>query len=183
MNLIMRILRTITCPSCPDKIPMPEPEPPSLEAYDNWVRQQVGTITRYETTWLKVKAELEALGLKCMASDAPDTKVFYVSETSLAKMIPFLTYPADYYVAELDIDCDDYSKWAASDASRIFKVNGIWEVWGMTPLGYHALSLAKLTGNKYKLWESNAGFEYAGTVFSFGDYEYTPNKWKQEVRQ
>lgn len=153
-------------------------KPPSLEEYDNWVRQQVGDVPRYETTWEQVKAELSVLGLKCMISDAPDVKVFYTDEATLAKMIPFLTYPADYYIAELEIDCDDYSMWAASDARRIFKTNGIYQAWGWMPLGYHAFSVAKIGPSQYKLWEPNAGFECAGELFNFGENEYNPDKWK-----
>lgn len=151
---------------------------PSLEAYDGWVRQQVGTIPRYESTWNEVKAELESLGLQCMVSDAPDVRVFYTDEATLAKMIPFLTYSAEYYVAELDIDCDDYAMWAAADARRIFKVGGVFQAGGWMPLGYHAWSIGKVAPMQYKLWEPNAGFECAGDLFNFGDNEYNPNKWK-----
>ena len=91
--------------------------PPSREEVDRWMRNQVGEIPRFEMTWGDVMLDLQALGLRCMSPDAPDYKIYYTDEEHLAKISPFLTYPADYYVAELEIDCDDYAKWAAADAS------------------------------------------------------------------
>lgn len=154
--------------------------PPTLEAYDNWVRQQVGEVPRYETSWGEVKVELQNLGLRCMIKDEdiPDFKMFHTDETTLTKMIPFLTYPADYYVAFLEIDCDDYADWASADASRIFKISGVRKVWGWMPLGYHAWSISRIAPMRYKLFEPNAGFDCAGELFNFGYFGYNPNKWK-----
>jgi len=152
--------------------------PPTYEEYYEWVRQQVGVIPKHESTLVEVRQELKTLGLVCMDESIPDTRVFSTDEASLTKMIPFLTYPADYYVAELDIDCDDYSMWAAADARKIFKVNGIYQVWGHMPLGYHAWSVGRVAAGKYLLWEPNAGFECAGELFAFGIHEYRPEKWK-----
>ena len=150
---------------------------PTLDDYIAFTRKQVGEIVRYETTWGEVKVELETNGLACMISDAPDTRVFYTDEVSLVKMVPYLTFAADYYVAGLDIDCDDYSMWAAALARLIFKVNGIYQCWGDMPLGYHAFELA-YQPNSYKLWEPNAGFVYAGDLFLPGENGYIPRKWK-----
>jgi len=168
---MLKLLRRIACAICQNE--------PTLEAYDNWVRQQVGDIPRYQTTWGQVKAELDALGLECMIkNDAPDFYVYHTDEVSLARMAPYLTYPADYYTQELDIDCDDYAMWSASDARRIFKVNGIYQCFGDMPDGYHAFPLAKVGVGEYKIWDSNAGFLCAGKPFNFGDYDYQPRKWK-----
>jgi len=158
----------------------PPPLVPSLEDYDNYVRQQVGDVPKLETTWEEVKAELASLGLTLMLKDGclPDTKIFHTNEAALILMVPFLTYPADYYVAELEIDCDDYSKWASADSSRIFKLSGALQIWGHMPLGYHAFSGMRIAPVKYKLWEPNAGFECAGELFDFSEHEYTPDKWK-----
>jgi len=152
--------------------------PPTYEKYYDWVRQQVGDIPKHETMLSDVRQELKSLGLVCMDESIPDIHVFSTNEATLIKMVPFLTYPADYYVAELDIDCDDYSMWAAADARKIFKVNGIYQVWGSMPLGYHAWSIGRSAAGKYLLWEPNAGFEYAGEVFAFGTHNYQPEKWK-----
>ena len=151
---------------------------PSLDGYVAYVRKQVGKIERYETTWGEVKAELDGSGLECMIGDsAPDARVFYTDEASMVKMLPYLTFAADYYVAQLDIDCDDYSMWVAALARMIFKVNGIYQCWGKTPLGFHAFSLFYLPG-RYKIWEPNAGYAYAGELFSAGENGYVPMKWK-----
>ena len=151
---------------------------PSLDGYVAYVRKQVGEVVRYETTWGAVKAELEGSGLECMIGDnVADAAVFYPDEESLLKMLPYLTFPADYYVAQLSIDCDDYSMWAAALARMIFNVNGIYQCWGDMPLGYHGFSLGYWPG-KYRLWEPNAGFAYAGELFESGEYDYLPMKWK-----
>jgi len=156
-----------------------KPVIPTLEAYDDWVREQVYPIVAYETTWYQVRDELAVLGIKCMYAeeDLPDFKVVSASLDSLIRMIPFLTYPADNYVAEV-ADCDDYAMWAASDARRIFKVNGIFQVWGDTPLGFHAWNIARVGDGYYRMFDANAGFPFAGTTFSAGENEYVPKKWK-----
>jgi hypothetical protein len=152
--------------------------PPSREEVDDWMRKQVGAVPLFETSWSQVISDLEALGLRCMIKeDAPDYKVFYTDEVTLARMVPFLTYPADDYVEER-ADCDDYAMWASADASRIFKLNGVRQCWGDTPLGPHAWSLALVGVGQYKLWEPNAGFAYAGELFDAGDNGYQPKKWK-----
>ena len=151
---------------------------PSLDGYVAYVRKQAGEVARYETTWAVVKAELGGSGLECMIGEnVADTRVFYTDEASMVKMLPYLTFAADYYVAQLDIDCDDYSMWAAALARMIFKVNGIYQCWGNMPLGYHAFNLFYFPG-RYKIWEPNSGFAYAGELFESGENGYIPEKWK-----
>ena len=150
----------------------------SIEEYYDWVRAQVGEIPRHETYWGIVVEELQALGITWMCNAAPESRVFYTDENILAKIIPFLTYPADYYVASLKIDCDDYSLWAQADVSKIFNLNSVFQTWGYVPEGYHAFSLAKVGDNQYRIWEPNAGFAVAGELFEIGTYGYKPEKWK-----
>jgi len=135
---------------------------------------------KFEITWGELKRNLEELGLECMlkAKFVPDTKVTYTTEEAWGKMVSFLTYPADYYVAELEIDCDDYSKWTAADASKKFKLSGCLQCWGNMPLGYHAFSLVVTGPKSYKLFEPNAGFGCAGELFASGDFGYQPKSWK-----
>ena len=158
----------------------PKPiEPPTLEAYDNYVRQQVGTVPILWIKFQELKVNLAELGLECRMRDdyQPDTWVAYTNEESWAKIIPFLTYSASYYVAE-GADCDDYARWAAVDASRIFKLNGCLEGWGLMPQGGHAWGLVMTSPKGYKLFEPNAGFEYAGELFANKDNEYNTKSWE-----
>lgn len=154
--------------------------PPTLRAYDDWVRSQVGEVPRQEMTWQGMVEMLSSHGLTLMlsSSSVPDYKVRFANEETLAKMVPFLTYPADYYIAELEINCDDYARWAAADARRIFRIQGVYEAWGWTPLGYHAWSLGIIDFDKYRLFEPNAGFPFAGELFESGENSYMPEKWK-----
>ena len=151
---------------------------PALREYDDWVRAQVGIIPRWEMPWGDLVDMLAAYGIRAMAPDMPDYKIRFTDEETLARMVPFLTYPADYYVAELEINCDDYARWAAADARRIFHIQGVYDVWGDMPLGYHAWSLAVIDFDKIRFFDSNAGFPYAGELFKTGDYGYIPEKWK-----
>lgn len=153
--------------------------PPTLREYDNWVRTQVGDVPRQEMLWNDLVDMLKAQGLQPMLSHPPDYKIRFTNEETLVKMLPFLTYPADYYIAELEIDCDDYARWAAADARRIFRIQGVYEVLGQTDLDYHAWSLGIVDFNRYKLFDSNAGFPFAGELFDKGGgYNYQPEKWK-----
>ena len=151
---------------------------PDLSAFIEYARREVGEIVRHETTWNDVKFELESYGIVCMLGvSAPDKRVFFTDEATMVRMLPFLTFAANHYVAELDIDCDDYSMWAAAFARLLFRVNGVLQCWGDMPLGYHAFNLVYLSGG-YKLWEPNAGYLYAGELFESGENSYLPRKWK-----
>ena len=154
---------------------------PNLEEYIEWVRKQIGDFPIYKIRWSAAVSELEQLGIECMIKDdAPDAEVYYTDEESLVKMVKFLVYPADWYVSNIEIDCDDYSKWASADMSRNF---GLWgfQVFGNVKNeqaeGYHAWSMAK-TPIGYKLWDANAGFEYAGKLFKLGEHGYESKRWK-----
>jgi hypothetical protein len=152
--------------------------PPTLREYDELVRAQVGEVPRQIMLWQDLVDMLASQGLTLMLTDQPDYKVRFTNEETLARMVPFLTYPADYYVAELEINCDDYARWAAADARRIFRIQGVYEVWGSTPYGYHAWSLGIIDFDKFKLFDSNAGFPFAGELFAAGENGFMPEKWK-----
>jgi len=171
-------IRNLACSICKSLGGTP-PEVPTLEQYDRWVRSQVGTIERHEIEWGELVKMLREHEIEPMLTHRPDYKKRYVDEATLMKMLPYLTYPADYYVAELEIVCDDYARWAAADARRIFHVSGVFEVWGQTSLGYHAFNLAVVAPDAYVLWEPNACFPFAGELFvRGGGYNYQPDKWK-----
>ena len=160
--------------------------PPTLRQYDDWVRAQVGEIPRQEMPWPDLVDMLASHGLAAMLSHPPDYKIRFTYEETLGKMVPFLTYPADYYVAELEINCDDYARWAAADARRIFRIQGVYEVWGWVTVPYatgarreyHAWSLGITGYDKFRLFEPNAGFPFAGELFAAGENGFIPEKWK-----
>ena len=152
--------------------------PPTLREYDDWVRAQVGDVPRQEMPWQDLVKMLSGHGIEAMLPHPPDYKIRFANEETLAKIVPFLTYPADYYVAELEINCDDYARWAAADARRIFRIQGVYEVWGNTPYGYHAWSLGIIDFDKFRLFEPNAGFPFAGELFAAGENGFIPEKWK-----
>jgi hypothetical protein len=161
--------------------------PPTLREYDDWVRAQIGKVPRQKMLWQDLVDMLAAHGLTAMLSHPPDYKIRFTNEETLAKMVPFLTYPADYYVAELEINCDDYARWAAADARRIFHIQGVYEAWGWITVPYetgerreyHAWSLGITGFDRFKIFENNAGFPFAGELFDVGQkYDYHPEKWK-----
>jgi len=130
--------------------------------------------------WVDLKTNLGNWGLELMLKDkfVPDATISYTYEKVWATIIPYLTYPADLYIAELDVDCDDYSKWASANSSKDFRLSGCLQCWGDTPLGFHAFNLVITGDNTFKLFESNAGFEFAGKLFNAGDNGYLPSSWK-----
>ena len=129
-----------------------------------------------------VKEMLESHGIECMLKDKyvlADYDFHYIKEEDWLIALPYLTYPANFYVAELDIDCDDYSRWGSSDCSKLFKVNANLQCWGDTPYGYHAFSLALTGANSFKIFEPNAGFPCAGQLMNKdNEYGWLPKSWK-----
>jgi len=150
----------------------------SPQAYYNWVTKQVGDITRYKTYWGLAREALKVMGIEWDALSIPESELFYTDEVSMNKIIPFLTYPAEYYTVSLQIDCDDYALWAAADASRIFNLNGIMQAKGYLGDVYHAFNLCVVGEGQYRLWEPNAGFPWAGSLFKIGENGYNVKKWR-----
>ena len=133
----------------------------------------------FNIRYLDMRHELEDMGLVCQMKNqyVPDTWVPYTTKADIEQIIPFLTYPADYYVYQ-GADCEDYCKWAHVDATRIFKLGySVIQVWGDTPLGSHGFNLVK-TQEGYFSFEPNAGFDFAGTLFLIGENEYYPQSWR-----
>jgi len=132
----------------------------------------------YKLPWAELIRFLLVLDLQPMVNPeyVADSYVTYTDKDSWAKIIPFLVYPADLYVEEV-ADCDDYSKWAAADSSKLFNLNGCLQCWGHMPLGYHAWNLVLIEGG-YKLFDANAGFPHAGQLFNPMDNGYKPEAWK-----
>ena len=151
----------------------------TFEAYADYVRSQVDEILIQEMTWYELIDMLkDKHNLENMLSHPPDHKKRFTDEETMIKIVPFLTYPADYYIAELEINCDDYARWAAADMRRIFRLQGVFEVWGNTPYGYHAWCMTVVGPDKVKYFEPNAGFPFAGELFDAGGYGFIPEKWK-----
>ena len=133
----------------------------------------------FDISWFDLVAELEELGVKLMLKPeyVPDSAVRHTDEVSWALIAPHLVYPADYYVEGV-VDCDDYARWASTDSSKLFKMNGCLECWGDSKWGYHAYGLVRVAPKEYRVFESNAGAPYAGQLMKFGENGYMPKSWK-----
>jgi len=140
--------------------PAPEPEPtPEPEL------QKPTGYPKFKIHWVdlvKVLAE-NGIELRLRAKFAPDVWVYYTDEESWAKIVPFLVYPADYYVSQA-CDCDEYAKKASADASFEFELNGCLQAWGEHDMS-HAFGLVMTSLSTFKLFEMNAGFPWAGVLF------------------
>lgn len=165
-NHLRELIRDITCSIC--------------RHLGGETEQQLPTgFPVYEMSWNDMVSMLKRHGLELMLKEqyVPDKYIRYADEDNTAILAPYLVYPADLYVEQV-ADCDDYSMWAVSDASRRFKLNGFRQVWGYVGLSYHAWVLAVTGEDSFKLFENNAGFPYAGELFDPGDYDYIPQVWK-----
>lgn len=133
---------------------------------------------RIQITWQDMKSVIEAIGLDCMikAKYNPDNLVSYTTQSAWESIVPHLVLPADFYEAE-DSDCDDFAHHASAKSSIVFKRICL-QVWGRTPLGVHAFNAVQIDPNKFMFFEPNAGFDFAGELFNFGDHGYTPKSWK-----
>lgn len=131
-----------------------------------------------QISWADLKTMLTSHGLICQIKDGfgDDYWVKYTNKESWAKIVPYLTYPASYYVDEV-ADCDDYAKWAVADSSKLFHLNGCLHCQGLVP-GSHAFGLVIISPTEFRLFDPNAGFPWAGELFSPGTYGYTPKNWK-----
>lgn len=119
----------------------------------------------------------QGVGLMLKTGHQPDADLFYTSEESWAEIIPFLTYPAKDYVKGKK-DCDDYADWAVADASRHFGLHCL-HARGHIPEGYHAFGLVLIGPSLFKVFDPNAGFPHAGTLFDKGEHGYNVEYWKR----
>jgi len=133
----------------------------------------------FDITWSELKSELGVLGIQCMlkSEHIADDFIRHTDKENWTKIMPFLVYSADYYVSGV-ADCDDYSRWAAADSSRLFKLNGCLECWGESKWGYHAYNLIRIAPNEYRISEPNAGAPWAGELLKFGEESYLPQYWR-----
>lgn len=127
----------------------------------------------------ELRQSLDALGLIWINKEqfTPDMLIRYTDEVSWKLIVPHLISPADCYVAEGD-DCDDYAKFASGKCSMLFGLNGCLEIWGDMPLGYHGFNAVVIAPGKFKLFEPNAGFEWAGELFDAQEHGYMPEAWR-----
>ena len=153
----------------------PDPQPPAHNSFK-----------RITETYTDVRSELEA-SLECMIKDEsrfkPDYWTTFTDREGWVKAVPWLTFPAEYYTGE-ELDCDDYARKAAAEASFLFKLNGCFQAWGYRPdpsdpnkQVRHAWALGYIGNKKYVMWEPNAGFDETGRLLEERD-GYVPESWK-----
>ena len=132
----------------------------------------------YAMTWQALMDMLASHNIELMLKPqfVPDGEVFYTDRESWEKIVPYLTYPADDYVADT-ADCDDYARWAAADSSKLFKLNGCLECWGHMPLGFHGFNMVITGEDSFALHEPNAGFGL-GELFEQDEEDYTAESWR-----
>jgi len=174
MNKWLEIVRGISCSIC--QALSEEEKLPEVER----------TFVKYS----EMRAKLEAVGLECMIKDKPGMKPDYwvacTERETWQKLVPYLTFPAEYYIGESP-DCDDYAKRASVEASFKFHLGSCLQAWGWRPdpsdpdkQVRHAFNLVYLPDDEklYALFEPNAGFIEAGQLFDYGDFGYRPLQWK-----
>jgi len=134
--------------------------------------------------WATIIQELAHLGIECQLKDNyayPDMQVHTTDEEGWNKIVPFLTYSGQLYVAE-DADCEDYARWASSDASKIFRLGSCLQCWGNVSNsqanGSHAWNMVRVGEGDWRLFDANAGFDCSGSLFKIGENGYHCGSWK-----
>jgi len=132
----------------------------------------------FDVAWFNIVNELKELGIECMlkVKHVPDALIRFTDEEGWRAIVPFLTFPGEYYVEGVS-DCDDYARWATADSSKKFKINGCLECWGKIPEP-HAFNLVRIAPGEYRLFEPNAAFAWAGELFEFGAHNYFSEYWR-----
>ena len=152
------------------------------ENYYEWARIEVGEITRHTGYWAIVRDDLKALGIRWICEAIEDSEAFYVDQETLVKMIPFLSYPSSYASPEWKVDCGDMAMWAAADASKIFHVNGVIQIWGKTPYKPpdHAWCGLQVAEGNYMCWEPDKGLAASGQLFDIvnNQFGYRAERWR-----
>ena len=122
-------------------------------------------------------AEMAKVGIQPIDLGTPlDSVMSITSESEFERIAPYLVYPADWYLGDLQIDCEDYALQAQCDAAFKFHVSGVRLGLGWMPLGYHGFPVTLSKQGNVWLMEPNAGFPYAGKWFTIGANSYLPNK-------
>uniref|UniRef100_A0A6H2A2E5 Uncharacterized protein n=1 Tax=viral metagenome TaxID=1070528 RepID=A0A6H2A2E5_9ZZZZ len=122
-------------------------------------------------------SEMHKVGIEPIGLATPlDAQLTLTSKAELDRIAPDLVYPADLYISELEIDCEDYGIQAQCDAAFKFHVSGVRLGLGSMPLGYHGFAIT-MDKDKNIYWlEPNAGFPYAGVWYQIGEESYFPDK-------
>lgn len=131
----------------------------------------------FKMAWTELVGTLKLAGLEAMvkAKFVADGYITYTDSEHWAKIVPYLVSPADLFVDKV-ADCDDYSRWAAAESSKLFQLTGCLQCWGKIPQGYHAWNLV-ITPAGVRYFEPNGGYEFAGVLFQ-NDHGYIPKSWK-----
>lgn len=133
----------------------------------------------FEMTYSELVANLAAKGLELMRKDkfVPDRLIHSTDAEGWAKIAPNLVLPADLYVEDI-ADCEDYAESAKARAAMIYKRSGCRYCWGETPEGQHGFCLVMISPTEFRIFESNAGFPWAGELFEVGAHGYFPTSWE-----
>ncbi len=118
---------------------------------------------------------MKTFGIESLTGINPlDSITRLASKSELDRIAPELVYPAEWYINDL-WDCEDYGCQAQLDAGRKFEVTVRLGL-GQISLGYHGFAITLDRDLNLWLLEPNAGFEWAGKWFKFGENTYRPDK-------
>jgi len=127
------------------------------------------TIKRVDYIQILLGVGVEPISVK----DPLDATITIASEEELRRIAPYLTRPADDYIAEI-ADCEDYAMWGAVKAAFEFHCSTVRVTLGESENGYHGYNIMVDTNSKVWILENNAGFPYAGTLMEIGEHGHIP---------
>ena len=120
---------------------------------------------------LKIKSEIDDMKLRMMYPALLDhyQDYYYLESSQWAEVFNYIYFVYDmpsYLVARFD--CDDWAILLKGLVSSFFGLNAFAEVFGKTPMGYHAFNMLR-TEDGWLLFEPQTG-----DIFELGQRGYEP---------
>lgn len=128
--------------------------------------------TEYKIHGDELAGKIRNLGLK-IPLGMLDSWYYYTDLEGWAEVLYNLVFSSRLYKPDR-FDCSNYALKAMNECAGRYGLNTLATVIGDIPQGRHGFNMLYY-GDGFMLWESNAGFDWAGQPFEIGEYGYKPD--------
>jgi len=101
-----------------------------------------------------------------------DSWYYYTNAAGWANLVSHLLFKSSLYKTDI-FDCDDYAMKAQVMCAELYGLNTCRCTYGTMPLGFHGFN-SLWCGDRFLLFEPNAGYHYESPLFEWGEYGYKP---------